>query len=55
MGERGMEKVVGLGATDSEDEAKSNVEMRNKRERSDEAAMNEWDFRERERERESEE
>ena len=40
MGERGMVKVVGLGATDSEDEAKSNVEMRNQRERSDEAAMN---------------
>lgn len=40
MGERGMVKVVGLGATDSEDEAKSNVGMRNIRERSDEAAMN---------------
>ena len=40
MGERGMVKVVGLRATNSEDEAKSNFEMRNIRERSDEAAMN---------------
>ena len=54
MGERGMVKVVGLRATNSEDEAKSNFEMRNIRERSDEAAMYGWDFRERERERERE-